>query len=63
MKGKTQITGKKGELKVIGKLLEQDYPIYTPIVDIGGVDCIFRNHNGNLIELQSLNLEQNQCID
>ncbi len=52
MKGQRQITGKKGEYKVIGRLLDRGYPVYAPIVDIEGVDCILRNNKGKLIEVQ-----------
>lgn len=52
MKGQRQVTGKKGELKVIGRLFEESFPVYTPVVDFEGVDCIIRNHYGILIELQ-----------
>lgn len=52
MKGQSQITGKKGEYKVIGKLLDKGYPVYIPVVDIEGVDCIIRNNQGVLKEIQ-----------
>lgn len=52
MKAHRQITGKKGELKVMGKLLELEYPVYIPLVDIEGVDCIIRNSKRILKEIQ-----------
>lgn len=47
-----QLTGKKGEYKVIGKFLEEGYPVYVPVLDIEGVDCIIRNDKGLLLEIQ-----------
>lgn len=47
-----QLTGKKGEYKVIGRLLGKGYPIYTPLMDIEGIDCIIRNDKGLLLEIQ-----------
>ena len=38
----TQTTGKEGELRVIGELLKRGFQVYTPLVDIGGIDCIIQ---------------------
>lgn len=51
-KGQRHITGKKAELKVIGRLLQEHFPVYAPVVDIEGVDCIIRNDKGSLLEIQ-----------
>ncbi len=45
------ITGKRGEYQVIGKLMQEGFIVYTPILDIG-VDCIIKNDKGRLIEIQ-----------
>ena len=42
----TQTTGKKGELRVIGELLKRGFQVYTPLVDIGGIDCIIQTDKG-----------------
>src|SRR3989338_5693644 len=52
MKGERIVTGKRGELKVIGKLLEEGFTVYTPIADVEGIDCIIKNDKGRLIEIQ-----------
>lgn len=49
---KSQRTGIRGEYRVIGKLIEKGYTVYTPVVDIEGIDCIVRNMDGRLIEIQ-----------
>src|SRR3989338_7885942 len=45
-------TGKRGEYRVIGKLLEKGFTVYTPVIDIDGIDCIIRNDKKRLIEIQ-----------
>src|SRR3989344_6068327 len=47
-----QITGKRGEYRVIGKLMESGFTVYVPILDIEGIDCIIKNDTGRLIEIQ-----------
>ncbi len=42
----TQTTGKEGELKVIGELLRQGFDVYSPLVDIGGIDCVIKTDVG-----------------
>ena len=42
----TQTIGKEGELKVISKLLRQDFEVYSPLVDIGGIDCVIKTDVG-----------------
>lgn len=42
----TQTTGKEGELRVIGELLRQGFEVYSPFVDIGGIDCIIKTDVG-----------------
>ncbi len=42
----TQTTGKEGELKVIGELLKRGFEVYTPLVDIFGIDCIIKTEVG-----------------
>jgi hypothetical protein len=46
MEKATQRTGKEGELKVIGELLRRGFDIYTPLIDIGGIDCIIKTDVG-----------------
>ena len=52
VKGESQITGKRGEYRVIGKLMEKGFLVYVPVVDVEGVDCIIKNEKGRLIQLQ-----------
>ncbi len=52
MKGQNQVTGKRGELIVIGKILESGITVYTPVCDVEGIDCIARNDKNRLIEIQ-----------
>ena len=52
MKGESIITGKRGEYKVIGKLMEKGFLVYVPVVDVEGVDCIIKNEKGRLIQIQ-----------
>jgi len=52
MEANTTITGKRGEYKVIGKLMEEGFTIYTPVADVEGIDCIIRNDKCRLIEIQ-----------
>ena len=52
MKGENIITGKRGEYKVIGKLMEKGFLVYIPVVDVEGVDCIIKNEKGRLIQIQ-----------
>ena len=47
-----QITGKRGEYRVVGKLMESGFTVYVPILDIEGIDCIIKNDTGRLIEIQ-----------
>lgn len=42
----TQTTGKEGELRVIGELLKRGFEVYTPLVDIVGIDCVIRTDVG-----------------
>ncbi len=46
------ITGKGGVYEVIGKLMQEGFIVYAPILDIDGVDCVIKNDKGRLIELQ-----------
>ena len=46
------VTGTRGELRVICKLLEKGFIVYTPVCDIEGIDCIIRNDKNRLIEIQ-----------
>ena len=46
------ITGKRGEYEIITKLMSEGFLVYTPVLDIDGVDCIIKNDKGRLIELQ-----------
>jgi hypothetical protein len=52
MKGENIVTGKRGEYIVVGKFLEKGFTVYTPVADIEGIDCIVRNDNNRLIEIQ-----------
>ncbi len=52
MRGQHQITGKRGEYRVIGKLMEKGFTVYVPVLDIEGIDCIIKNDMGRLIEIQ-----------
>lgn len=52
MKGSSIVTGRRGELMVIGKLLESEFIVYTPVADVGGIDCVIKNDRGRLIEIQ-----------
>ena len=45
MKKTPLITGKEGEFKVIGKLLEKGFEVYLPVVDVG-IDCVIRTDTG-----------------
>jgi hypothetical protein len=49
---KTAITGKRGEYEVIGKLMQEGFIVYTPVLDCDGVDCVIKNEKGRLIEIQ-----------
>lgn len=46
------ITGKKGEYEIITKLMSEGFLVYTPVLDIDGVDCVVKNEHGRLIEIQ-----------
>lgn len=46
------ITGKKGEYEIITKLMSEGFIVYTPVLDIDGVDCVVKNEHGRLIEIQ-----------
>jgi len=46
MEKETHITGKEGELKVIGELLRRGFDIYLPLIDIRGIDCIIKTEVG-----------------
>jgi len=52
MKGSSIVTGRRGELMVIGKLLEGGFMVYTPVADVAGIDCVIKNDRGRLIEVQ-----------
>jgi len=45
------MTGKEGEIKVIGKLLEKGFEVYIPVVDVGA-DCIIKISTGEYKEIQ-----------
>ena len=49
---KGAITGKRGEYEVIGKLMQEGFIVYTPVLDCDGVDCVIKNEIGRLIEIQ-----------
>lgn len=57
----TQTTGKEGELKVIGELLRQGFDVYSPLVDIGGIDCVIKTDVGYR-EIQIKTRESTQII-
>lgn len=57
----TQTTGKEGELKVIGELLRQGFDVYSPLVDIGGIDCVIKTDVGYR-EIQIKTRESAQII-
>lgn len=59
-KGDSLITGKRGEYKVIGKLMEKGFLVYVPVVDVEGVDCIVKNRNGRLIQIQIKTRNKNE---
>lgn len=46
------VFGKKSELFVVGEMLKQNIMVYTPVVDIHGIDGIIRTDNGCYIEFQ-----------
>jgi len=46
------ITGKRGEYQIIGKLMQEGFIVYTPVLDCDGVDCVIKNEKGRLIEIQ-----------
>lgn len=46
------ITGKKGEYEIIAKLMSEGFIVYTPVLDIDGVDCVIKNDNNRLMEIQ-----------
>lgn len=46
------IIGKKGEYDIITKLMSEGFHVYTPVLDIDGVDCVVKNKQGRLIEIQ-----------
>ncbi len=48
----SKMTGKKGELIIIKRFLDKDYTLYTPVVDVEGIDCILKNSNDKLFEIQ-----------
>ena len=48
----TAITGKKGEYDIITKLMSEDFIVYTPVLDMNGVDCVVKNKHSRLIEIQ-----------
>lgn len=52
MKAESSVTGKRGEYMVIGKFLAKGLTIYTPVVDIEGIDCIIKNEKGRLMQVQ-----------
>lgn len=52
MENNTTITGKRGELLVMGKLMQMGLSVYIPVADIEGIDCIIRNDKKRLIEVQ-----------
>ena len=45
MKKTPLMTGKEGEFKVIGRLLEKGFEVYLPVVDMG-IDCVIRTDTG-----------------
>ena len=48
----TQVTGKQGEYRIIGKLLAKNMDVYIPVVDIEQIDCLVRNKTGEYSEVQ-----------
>jgi hypothetical protein len=42
----SQVTGKEGELAVMGELLKHGFKVYVPMVDVGGIDCIIKSASG-----------------
>jgi hypothetical protein len=48
----TSVRGKQGELRTIGKLLDYGFDVYTPVVDIKGIDCLVDVGNENYKEVQ-----------
>ena len=47
----SSVKGKHAELMVIGKLLEQGFTIYTPLLDVG-IDCLVDVGGGSYKEIQ-----------
>jgi hypothetical protein len=52
MENGESITGKEGEYKIISKLMNEGFPVYVPVLDVHGVDCVIKNKHGRLIEIQ-----------
>lgn len=46
------IFGKICEYKIILKLLEEGFDVFSPIIDNKGVDCVIKNEKGKYIEIQ-----------
>jgi hypothetical protein len=44
--------GKSIEYYLISKLLENDFSVYTPVVDDEGIDIIVKNKEGGFVEIQ-----------
>ena len=44
----TQRTGKEGELRAIGKLPSLGFNLYTPLIDMEGVDCVIKHRDAYL---------------
>lgn len=47
-----QQQGKQAELYVLGEILKQGMRVYTPLVDVEGVDAIVRTSKDSLLEIQ-----------
>jgi hypothetical protein len=48
----SSVKGKQAELAVIGRLLEYGFHLYTPLLDIKGIDCLVDVGEGNYKEIQ-----------
>ncbi|NYZ75545.1 hypothetical protein H0O03_04770 [Candidatus Micrarchaeota archaeon] len=59
----TQILGKQGEFFVFQKLLERELPVYAPLFDIEGIDCIIRTPRGQHIDIQVKTREKDALFD
>ena len=51
-RGTQQLIGKKGELFVLGELLQRGFAPYVPLVDVDGVDALVPIASGVVLKLQ-----------